>query len=438
MNIAFVFEEDYLGAYPSFVESIKLLSENGYNIDIIGKSRDSNFPNAPTFNENVNFILLKDKDSISREYENYNSLHDYKPKNVKNNTRWFSKLFPKLLKKSLRDSLNYFRENFKNISIQFKTFKKFLLYSFFVSKCLSNKNYKFVIAVDLLGGSSTYFYSLLFNQITYVYWGLEITTLQQPLLIDKIIKFLESFYAKRANVILTTDRSRGLDLSKENRFNFHRKSFIYLPHSPSGLPKKSNSTFFQDMFNLNNETTIILHSGWIHDVMCSSDLAHSTLTWKSSIKLVLHERMKRDINEPYIEKIINHKSPQTLLSLNPVDYDQIDDLVLSSDIGLVIYDSHKKWGSSWVSLGKGSGKIAHYLRCSKPVICSNLKGFSEIIKKYDCGILFDDIEEIPFCIDKILDNYDYYSFNALNCYKNEYEFSKYFQNFQKYIKTVSN
>ena len=98
MNIAFVFEEDYLGAYPSFVESIKLLSENGYNIDIIGKSRDSNFPNAPTFNENVNFILLKDKDSISREYENYNSLHDYKPKNVKNNTRWFSKLFPKLLK----------------------------------------------------------------------------------------------------------------------------------------------------------------------------------------------------------------------------------------------------------------------------------------------------------------------------------------------------
>lgn len=438
MNIAFVFEEDYLGAYPSFVESIKLLSENGYIVDIIGKSRESNFPNAPVFNKNVNFLLLNDKDSISRDYENYNSIHDYRPRIVKSHSRWFSKIIPYFLKKALRDRLNSIKENLKNKSIQFKTFKKFLVYSFFVSNCLSKKNYKIVIAVDLHGSSATYFYSFFSKHIEYVYWGLEITTLEQPLIVDKFIKLLETMYAKKANIILTTDPSRGIDLSKENKFNFHKKPFIYLPHSPSGLPNKSKSTFFQDMFNLNNDTIIVLHSGWIHDVMCSNDLAYSTLKWKSSTKLVLHERMKRNISEPYIQKIINHNSPQTLLSLNPVDYDQIDDIVLSSDIGLVIYDSHKRWGTSWISLGKGSGKIAHYLRCSKPIICSNLKGFSEIIKEYDCGVLFDNIDEIPSCIDEILNNYNYYSCNALKCYKNEYEFSKYFQNFQRYIKNLDN
>jgi glycosyltransferase involved in cell wall biosynthesis len=122
-----------------------------------------------------------------------------------------------------------------------------------------------------------------------------------------------------------------------------------------------------------------------------------------------------------------------LLSLNPVPYDQIDHVVLSSKIGIVIYGNHEEWGTSWISLAKGSGKIAHYLKCGKPVLCINLPGLNEIITKYQCGILFDNLEDIQSGIYKILGNYSFYSQNAYKCYREEYEFSNYFKQFTMYV-----
>jgi glycosyltransferase involved in cell wall biosynthesis len=144
--------------------------------------------------------------------------------------------------------------------------------------------------------------------------------------------------------------------------------------------------------------------------------------------------MKRSIDEPYIQKVLKSGDEKTLLSLNPVDYNDIDDVVNSAKIGIVIYDYYEKYGTSWISLAKGSGKIAHYLRCGKPVICRNLPGFKEIIEKYQCGVMFDDLDEIEVGINLILDNYDFYRKNAYECYKEEYEFSKYFRTVIDFIK----
>jgi glycosyltransferase involved in cell wall biosynthesis len=144
--------------------------------------------------------------------------------------------------------------------------------------------------------------------------------------------------------------------------------------------------------------------------------------------------MKRSTDESYIQEVIKSGDKKTLFSLNPVDYNKIDDVILSSKIGIVIYDSHEKYGTSWISLAKGSGKIAHYLRCGKPVICKNLPGFKEIIEKYKCGIIFDELSEIEPGIKTILNNYEFYQKNALECFKYEYEFSRYFQKVINFLK----
>ena len=67
-KIGFVFEEDYLGSYPSFVESIRILSEQGFEVDILGTLRESKFPDPPEFNENVILDLLPINYPICRDY----------------------------------------------------------------------------------------------------------------------------------------------------------------------------------------------------------------------------------------------------------------------------------------------------------------------------------------------------------------------------------
>jgi glycosyltransferase involved in cell wall biosynthesis len=168
--------------------------------------------------------------------------------------------------------------------------------------------------------------------------------------------------------------------------------------------------------------------------MQSKNLARASRGWPKEWKLVFHERMTRNKSEPYIKEIANSGGQNLYLSLNPVPYNEIDKVIASSTIGVVIYGSSSEWGTSWVSLAKGSGKIAHYLKCGKPVVCVNIPGFKEIINEYKCGILFNDVNEIHSAISEILQNYSFYSSNALKCYKNEYEFSNYFNNFLKYTR----
>ena len=432
MRIAIIFEEDYLGAYPSFVEAIRILSENGFQVDILGTLRKSNFPKPPKFAENVRMFLSPIENEICRDYQLAENCS--KDAIIERRSSVFKKLIPKNLKTIARSIVNNAKENIKNFSFQRKVLLDQLKYTFFVLNLVRKNKYDVIIGIDLGGGCASYLSSRLFNIRKYIYWGLEITEPEQGLLVQKLIKFLETKACQTADAILTTDESRAEDVCKANKVDFQNAKYFCVPHSPRGFCNKTESHFFQNLYSLKDENHVMLHSGWIHDVMCSSELAKESRNWPKDWRLVFHERMKRSIDEPYIQKVLKSGDEKTLLSLNPVDYNDIDDVVNSAKIGIVIYDYYEKYGTSWISLAKGSGKIAHYLRCGKPVICRNLPGFKEIIEKYQCGVMFDDLDEIEVGINLILDNYDFYRKNAYECYKEEYEFSKYFRTVIDFIK----
>ena len=162
--------------------------------------------------------------------------------------------------------------------------------------------------------------------------------------------------------------------------------------------------------------------------MDSYNLAKSTLDWNVNTELVFHERAKRNKDEPYISRIRELKSNKLHLSLNPVPYNQLDELIQSCDIGLVIYNP-SEYGSSWQNIAKASGKLADYLAFGKPVICSNLNDLRELIRKYECGFTFDELSEIPALVSKVNKNYKFYRSNALKCFSKEFEFSKFFNPF---------
>jgi glycosyltransferase involved in cell wall biosynthesis len=135
--------------------------------------------------------------------------------------------------------------------------------------------------------------------------------------------------------------------------------------------------------------------------------------------------MKRSRNEPYINKAIKLGGKSTFFSLNPVSYDKLEEILTSADIGIVNYKV-QTGAAAWENLAKASGKIADYLSCGIPVLCSNFEGAEGIINKYKCGEIFYNYEELPACIDRILQKYQHYKSNALQCFDQEYKFSKYF------------
>ena len=201
---------------------------------------------------------------------------------------------------------------------------------------------------------------------------------------------------------------------------------MYVPHGMIGQTKlRKKSQFLRNKFKLQNEDIVILHAGWINDAMSSLDLAKSTRSWEKNWKLIFHERENRSENENYIQKISKLGFKNVLLSLKPVKFEKVDEVINSSDVGVVIYN--KQMGDNCELITRASGKMAHYLRCGIPVVCLSLPGYRKIIDEYQCGVTFDNINQIHNAIRKILNNYDFYKKNTKRCYMELYEFSIHFK-----------
>ncbi len=84
-------------------------------------------------------------------------------------------------------------------------------------------------------------------------------------------------------------------------------------------------------------------------------------------------------------------------------------------------------GPNWSLLATASGKFAFYLQSGLPVVCLDMPGFREVVEMYGCGICVKDFSQVTEALEKIFTNYEFYRANALRCYRERYEFSKYFE-----------
>jgi glycosyltransferase involved in cell wall biosynthesis len=162
-------------------------------------------------------------------------------------------------------------------------------------------------------------------------------------------------------------------------------------------------------------------AGYIDDIMMATPIAAAFAKVKDpNIKLILHERQLRSPNEPYFQQLREIGGPHLHLSLTPVAYSEIGSVYRSADIGLVFYDP--SYGDNLQYIVGASGKLTHYLMFGIPVISNNLPGFKEIIEGYQAGIVINELDEIGEAISTIMNDYSYYSANALKCFKSEYDF----------------
>ena len=416
-QINFLFAEDYLGSYPSLINALSITDNNKIKSNIIGFFFKSSFPDYPKF-INVNYRLISRFDKIGRIYE-------IKEQNNSLLVTHIEKIINKL-KINLYFTIKY---NLLNLRKSFSKVKEILWILYLIRRNDSVIKDSPLICIDSITLISAYIYkTVLRKRFEMIFWSLEISSYSKIDLLDRLLHKIE-FHALKNVISIISQSKERLDLiTNLKKIGTDTVDCFYIPHSRLKSKNIERRIYFNNTFNIHQENTILLHLGWIHDVMDSYNLAKSTFTWKSNLQLVFHERARRDNNDPYIKSISDLNSESVHLSLRPVPYENLGNLIASCDIGIVVYKPDQ-YGVSWTNIAKASGKLADYLAFGKPVLCSNQSDLKNLIEKYGFGFTFDDYSEIPSLVSKINEFYDHFSNNALNCFIEEFEFSKFFNPF---------
>lgn len=353
--------------------------------------------------------------------------------------------FPKLEKIGDKTSIVYFRKAFdiplisKSIKILYKfkleTLIPVIEFLFFVASYLIDALQKnqfqkikddISIGIDTNGSILALVKSYLFRQ-KFIYLSLE---LNDPVLFRKfseLVNILERLAYRKSDCVIVQDEDRFQTLCEYNQYQ--HPTVFYLPNSASSSDSLTQGTQFQNYFreilNLSEEEFphIILQTGWI-DEATFVKLAHAFASLNKGYALVFHERLKRELDDPFIKSLLEVNSKNLFLSLNPLPYEQISRIYDSTTIGLIFYSDIN---SNLSQISKASGKLSYFLKHGKPVLVDNLESLYQLVEKYKIGVVIKDpsnSREIESSIEMILSNYSYYSKNARICFDEEFDFAK--------------
>lgn len=282
------------------------------------------------------------------------------------------------------------------------------------------------IGIDTNGSILALVQSYVFRT-KFIYLSLE---LNNPLRLKnwaKIINVLERLAFRKAECVIVQDEDRFKTLCDYNQYQ--HPNVFYLPNSASSSDSLTQETqfqnYFREIFSLKDEEFphIILQAGWI-DEDTFLGLARAFASINKGYALVFHERVKRELDEPYIKLLQENNSKNLFLSLNPLPYEQLNRIYTSATIGLAFYPNTD---SNMSQISMASGKLSYFLKHGKPVLVSNLESLSKLVEKYKFGATIKDplnSLEIESSLEIILNNYSFYSENAKTCFAEEFDFAK--------------
>ena len=243
-------------------------------------------------------------------------------------------------------------------------------------------------------------------------------------------KRLERIYHRHADVLVIQDHERELALCDEN--DDLDCPTILIPNSPRGeLAEGITRDHFHRQFGLDPTTRVILHAGSVCEGMRSSDLAASAANWPADCVLIFHSHTPIDLETHYYRDIVASGNGRVLISTQPVAYDELDALVASADVGIVIYDS--TLGPNFQLLAGASGKLSHYLRCGVPVISIDNPSIARVLNEHACGIGVDRVDEVTGAVNAILADHQAYRTRATATYQTQFEFESHFQSLLTFL-----
>lgn len=236
----------------------------------------------------------------------------------------------------------------------------------------------------------------------------------------KILKALERQCNRKAAFTIIQDKDRAELIMAENGVPANRIEF--LPNAPAGEAKPDRSDRLRKALGIPGERPIVLYLGSISPWAQCLELAQHAREWDVGAALVFHtrSRLTGEYGTAFRQQI---DSSHTFLSAEPVEGGLVRSLVASADVGIALYTTSEQ-NKNVVTMGLGSGKIAHYLQCGLPVVATALPTVRRYVEGYRCGICVDHVTQVGNAIKAILDNYAEYSKNALTCFRQEFDLDK--------------
>ena len=295
------------------------------------------------------------------------------------------------------------------------------------SKIMSEGRYRALIGIDK-GGLLWAGAIARRHQSPLIYSSLELYTRDHRFLQYlpmRRLKAIEKKYHKRCWATIVQDPARGKVLLEDNDIRREMR-MLYVPVSRMGGPIMQKHRWLQSRLKLNEEQIIILSHGYIAEHRLSLELARVAQSFRENWVLVFHGFGSDSV----IRKISEIDTKQKVrVSLDIVKLSDEPAVICSAQVSLVFY-GRDNFNDQLT--GFSSEKLALSLQCGIPVIAFDLPSFSHI-RDEQCGVLVNDLSEIPNAVSQILNDYANYRARAFATFRKHYQFEF---NFAKVLRTL--
>ena len=149
----------------------------------------------------------------------------------------------------------------------------------------------------------------------------------------------------------------------------------------------------------------------------------------------MHSAQPRELTEPYIRQVTAaNLQGRTYLSLKPVAYEQLDQVLASGRIGLAIYGD--VGGENTTEVGLASGKLCGFLRLGIPVVVSDYPMLRDFVQGHRVGIAISDLRMLADAINTIEADYVGYRKRAASAFDRFLAFENHFAEVLRRLENV--
>lgn len=264
------------------------------------------------------------------------------------------------------------------------------------------------------------------------FWNTRIVNYQTELYVGRkldtwaarLFKALERRAAQSSGLTIEHDHERRDLLVQDLRVRPER--VVVVPNAPIGPARARATTLLHARLGLEPGIRLLLCPGTMGDAFETSNVVRAAQCLPDGWRCVLHSAQPRREHDPYLESLRKLDAGQrVLLSLTPVPYEQIDDLLGSARVGIALYSS--SGGANYSSVGLASGKLSHFLKVGVPVIVSPLPGLADFVRRHGVGEVLQHPSQLGELVGRIDADWSGYSARALRCFDEHLSFERAFQ-----------
>ncbi len=271
-----------------------------------------------------------------------------------------------------------------------------------------------------------------------VYYSTELlpdTTTYSPTI--SALSSLERICSQLCSFVVIQDEARGAHFTQAT--GVPKEKLVYLPVSGLRPAYREQGNYFRELFNISSEKRILLHAGaLLRETMCL-EIAQEALTWKEDLVLILHSPASvlssEWVDPSYLDKLKGvADNDRVYLSLDPVAWEDVPEMMSSADIGLMFYDLTDP---NFYEIARSSNKLVQYLQVGLPIIAIDFPSLKEVMQECRCGETTNHPSAIETAARNILSNYGTYRTNAFACYEGRYNFARYFERVLEKISEIA-